>query len=106
MGLHVAQMTGRDAMRKCFEAVTTTPARILGLDGYGLEPGCRADLVLLQAADPVEAIRLRASRLAVIRAGKVIASAAPATTTLRLPGRPQTVDFTRPSQGSSGQAPK
>ena len=107
MGLHVAQMTGRDAMRQCFEAVTTTPARILGLDGYGLEPGCRADLVLLQAADPVEAIRLRASRLVVIRAGKVIASAAPATTTLRLPGRPQTVDFTRPSsQDSSGQAPK
>ncbi|OIQ81655.1 cytosine deaminase [mine drainage metagenome] len=118
MGLHVAQMTGRDAMRQCFEAVTTTPARILGLDGYGLEPGCRADLVLLQAADPVEAIRLRASRLAVIRAGKVIASAAPATTTLRLPGRPQTVDFTRPSSqgnagpplgpshGNAGQAPK
>ena len=107
MGLHVAQMTSQDAMRQCFAAVTTTPARILGLDGYGLEPGCRADLVLLQAADPVEAIRLRAARLAVIRAGKIIATAAPAVTTLRLPARPQTVDFTRPpSQGNAGQAPK
>ena len=33
---------------------------MLGLDGYGLAPGCHADFVLLQARDPVEAIRLRA----------------------------------------------
>ena len=39
MGLHVAQMTGQAAMRACFDAVTTTPARILGLEGYGLAPG-------------------------------------------------------------------
>ncbi len=58
MGLHVAQMTGQAAMRACFEAVTTTPARILGLEGYGLAPGCHADFVLLDARDPVEAIRL------------------------------------------------
>ncbi len=85
MGLHVAQMTGQDAMRQCFAAITTTPARILGLDGYGIEPGCRADLVLLQAADPVEAIRLRATRLAVIRGGKLIAATPPAVATLHLP---------------------
>src|SRR6185436_600064 len=36
MGLHVAQMTGQDAMRACFDAVTTAPASILGLDGYGV----------------------------------------------------------------------
>ncbi|MFU2024884.1 amidohydrolase family protein, partial [Bordetella avium] len=57
MGLHVAQMTGRDAMRACFDAVTTTPAAILGLTDIGLEVGKRADLVLLQARDPVEALR-------------------------------------------------
>ena len=39
MGLHVAQMTGQAAMRACFDAVTTTPARILGLEGYGIAPG-------------------------------------------------------------------
>ena len=70
MGLHVAQMTGTEAMRACFDAVTTIPARILGLDGYGVTPGCRADLVLLDARDPVEAIRLRAARLAVVRAAR------------------------------------
>jgi cytosine deaminase len=93
MGLHVGQMTGQEAMRNCFAAVTSTPAQILGLDGYGLAPGCRADLVLLQARDPVEAIRLRATRLLVLRAGKTVASTPPATATLQLPGRPAQVDF-------------
>ena len=73
MGLHVGQMTSQSAMRQCFEAVTTHAAHILNLDGYGLAPGCHADLVLLQATDPIEAIRLRATRLAVIRRGKVVA---------------------------------
>lgn len=95
MGLHVAQMTGQEAMRACFDAVTAAPARILGLDGYGLAPGCRADLVLLQARDPVEAIRLRATRLRVLRAGKTIATTPAATAALALPGRPAQVDFLR-----------
>jgi cytosine deaminase len=88
MGLHVAQMTGQAAMRACFDAVTTTPARILGLEGYGLAPGCHADFVLLEARDVVEAIRLRATRLAVVRRGRVIARTPSAATALDLPGRP------------------
>jgi len=99
MGLHVAQMTGQEAMRACFAAVTATPAQILGLDAYGVAPGCRADLVLLQARDPVEAIRLRATRLRVLRAGKSIASTPPAMATLDLPGRPAQVDFLRRGGG-------
>lgn len=93
MGLHVAQMTGQDAMHACFDAVTRTPARILGLERYGLTPGCYADLVILDAADPIEAIRLRAARRCVIRRGKVISQAPPAHAMLNLPGRPGTVDF-------------
>src|SRR6266480_4618820 len=94
MGLHVAQMTGVDAMRACFAAVTANPARILALDGYGIAPGCRADFVLLQARDPVEAIRLRATRLKVFRAGRLIAETPAATAALHLDGRPPTVDWT------------
>lgn len=93
MGLHVGQMTGQDAMRACFEAVTSAPAKILGLDETGIEVGKRADMVLLQARNPVEALRLRATRLNVWRAGRQIASTPPATATLSLEGRPQTVDF-------------
>ncbi len=92
MAVHVAQMTGRNAMRTCFDAVTYNPAQILGLEGYGLEPGCRADFVLLQARDPIEAIRTRATRLAVIRRGRVIAETPARITNLALNGRPETFD--------------
>ena len=94
MGLHVAQMTAQAQMRACFDAVTVNSARILGLERYGLEPGCHADFVLLQAADPIEAIRLRATRLAVVRRGGVVARTPPVQAALALPGRPRTVDWT------------
>jgi cytosine deaminase len=104
MGLHVAQMTSQVAMKQCFEAVTAAPAAILGLDGYGLAPGCRADFVLLQAADPVEAIRLRSARLAVVRGGRVIARSEPRISRMSLPGRPAEVRLTRQPDGAPGVA--
>lgn len=97
MGLHVAQMTSQDGMRACFDAVTVNAARVLGLEGYGLEPGCRADFVLLQARSPVEALRLRPARLLVVRGGRVLARSAPTAVQLELPGRPGQVDFTHTS---------
>jgi len=88
MGLHVAQMTSQAAMRQCFDAVTVNAARVMGLEGYGIAPGCHADLVLLQARDPVEALRLRATRLKVFRRGQLLAESPAACSTLHLPGRP------------------
>ncbi|CAG4892735.1 amidohydrolase family protein [Paraburkholderia saeva] len=93
MGLHVAQMTSQDGIRACFDAVTVNAARILGLEGYGIEPGCEANLVVLDARDTTEAIRLRAARLAVIRRGKLVSRMPAATATLSLEGRPLSVDF-------------
>ncbi len=93
MGLHVAQMTGVEQMQDCFHAITEIPAAILGLEGYGLEIGCNADLVILQAADPVEALRLKANRLFVIRRGKVIAQSEPLQSNLDLTGRPKSENF-------------
>ena len=93
MGLHVAQLTGVEQMKSCFRAVTEIPAAILGLEGYGLEKGCNADLVILQAADPVEALRLKANRLFVIRRGRIISSSAPVEAELNLPGRPKTQNY-------------
>jgi cytosine deaminase len=92
MGLHVGQMTSRDAMRFCFDTVTTNPAAIMGIEGYGLDVGCNGDLVLLQARDPIEAIRLKATRLAVVRRGKVIAETPARIGRLALDGRPASVD--------------
>lgn len=91
MGLHVAQMTHPDEMRACFDMVTTQNARILGLEGYGLEPGCMASLVVLDAGHPVEALRLRADRLAVISKGKVVAVKPRKHTQLQVAGRPARV---------------
>ncbi|UEM22905.1 amidohydrolase family protein [Skermanella mucosa] len=93
MGLHVAQMTSVDGMNACFRAVTENPARLMGLEGYGLEVGCNADMVVLQARDPVEAIRLKATRLFVLRRGRVISRTAPAEALLSLDGRPERVGF-------------
>jgi cytosine deaminase len=96
MAVHVAQMTGLEAMAACFAAVTENAARLLHLEGYGLAPGCRADMVLLDAHDPVEAIRLRATRLKVIRRGKVIAEIPMRRSSLALAGRPGEVSFLWP----------
>ncbi|MEM1344791.1 MAG: amidohydrolase family protein [Pseudomonadota bacterium] len=74
MGLHVGHFSSVADMAWCFEAVTENAARILGLEGYGIAKGCAANFVLLQASDTVEAVRLRAHRLAVVRRGKVISS--------------------------------
>jgi cytosine deaminase len=94
MGLHVAQMTSLHGMQQCFDAVTLNNARVLGLDGYGIEVGHAADCVLLQARSPIEAIRLRAQRLWVMRHGQVVARAPAQAAALSLPDRPATVDWT------------
>jgi cytosine deaminase len=95
MGLHVGQMTGMAEMRRCFAAVTVNAAKVMGLQAYGLEKGCRADFVVLQATDPIEALRLRPARLQVVRAGKVIAETPPVVATLHTGARPEAVSFSR-----------
>ncbi|MBM3520365.1 MAG: amidohydrolase family protein [Alphaproteobacteria bacterium] len=92
MGIHAVPMTSREAMRWTFDAVTVNPARTLHLDGYGLAKGCKANFVLLQAKDPIEAIRLRANRLKVVRGGRVIAESDPRLARIHLDGRPATVN--------------
>ncbi|MEL7529591.1 MAG: amidohydrolase family protein [Pseudomonadota bacterium] len=92
MGLHVAQMTSRDDIRYAYDCVTAHPAKAMGLEGYGLEKGCRADFVLLQARDTIEAIRLRATRLKVVKGGRVISATPERSADLFLDGRPPMVD--------------
>jgi cytosine deaminase len=91
MGLHVAQMTHPAEMARCFQMVTEVNARILNLPDYGLRVGARADLVVLDAGGPVEALRLRPDRLAVVARGRVIVERARNDARLSLPGREPTV---------------
>jgi cytosine deaminase len=92
MGLHVAQMTSPADMRRCFDMVTTENAAIMGLQDYGLSVGSRASLVVLDAGNPIEAIRLRPERLCVIAGGKIVATRRRQDTALSLPGRPTEVN--------------
>jgi cytosine deaminase len=91
MGLHVAQMTSPEEMARSFDMVTTQNARIMGLEGYGIAPGKTASLVVLDAGTPIEALRLRPARLAVISKGKVVSRMPREDAALSLPGRPGTV---------------
>jgi cytosine deaminase len=92
MGLHVAQMTSPTEMARCFDMVTTQNAAIMNLPDYGLRVGAQASLVVLDAGGPVEALRLRPDRLAVVSKGKLVAKRARNDARLALPGRPATMN--------------
>lgn len=92
MGVHAVPMTSREAMGWAFASVTLNGARAMGLPDPTLRIGGPASMVILQARDPIEAVRLKATRLAVIRNGKVLARTAPRLAALLLPGRPATLD--------------
>ena len=93
MAAHCLHMMGVDDQEKLFAAVTENGARVMDLPDYGLEPGCNADLVLLQAGNIMEAIRLKPPRLAVIRRGRVVAESEPVHAKVHIHGKTQEVDF-------------
>jgi len=93
MGLHVAQMTSQKGIRQCFDAVTSNAAKVMHLQGYGLEVGCDASFVLLQARDVVEAIRLRANRLKVWKKGQLLAQTPEVVASLTIAHRPSQTAF-------------
>ena len=91
MGLHVAQMTHPAEMARCFTMVTECNAAIMGLQNYGLNVGDQASLVVLDASNPIEALRLRPDRLAVVSKGRVVAERHRNDCRLDLASRPQSV---------------
>ena len=91
MGLHVAQMTHPAEMARCFTMVTECNAAIMGLQNYGLKVGDQASLVVLDAANPIEALRLRPDRLAVVSKGRVVAERHRNDCRLYLGSRPKSV---------------
>ena len=91
MGMHVAQMTHPAEMARCFEMVTQTNARIMNLEGYGLKVGDLASLVVIDADNPTEALRLRPDRLFVVSRGKVIVERERNDARLSIAGRPGSV---------------
>ncbi len=93
MGLHIAQMTSPKEIDQCFRMITHSNAQIMGLSDYGLTQGAQASLVVLDAANPQEAIRLRADRLLVVSKGKIVAQKTKSKTNLHLSHRSTCVDL-------------
>jgi cytosine deaminase len=58
-------------MRRLLNTITVHPAAILGLRGYGLDPGCRADLVAWDCEEVEDIVAARAPRVLVVKRGRV-----------------------------------
>jgi cytosine deaminase len=69
----VAHLGNLEQMAWLLDLVTVNPARALGLTEYGLRPGCQADLVVLDATSPVQAITEQVEKLWVLKAGQIVA---------------------------------
>src|SRR5690348_670463 len=95
---HYGQMSGYTELQTLIDMITRNPAGALGLEGYGLEPGCRADLVAFAAPTEMDAIRLVAPRKLVLRGGKMVAKTEPSHTTVVWDGREEEVDFLKPAR--------
>ncbi|MBX2997460.1 MAG: amidohydrolase family protein [Caldilineaceae bacterium] len=70
---HNGQFAWNGEVDRVLPMITTTPARVLGLDDYGLQIGAAANLLVLNAADWHEAIQFQADKRFVILRGKLAA---------------------------------
>lgn len=70
---HAAHMSRPHEIETVFDMMTGAAARTMGLGDYGAAPGCVADLVVIDAADPLQALTRRADRSFVIKRGQVVA---------------------------------
>jgi cytosine deaminase len=68
-----AHLGNLDQLAWLLDLVTVNAARAIGLEGYSLAEGCRADLVVLDARSPADAITEQAEKLWVIKDGRVVA---------------------------------
>ena len=70
---HVAQLTYPRELDTVFDMITYNAARAMRLEGYGIEPGDRADLVLVDAPSVRDALRRIPVRRLVLYGGKLLA---------------------------------
>ena len=71
---HAAQLSVPSEIDAALSAIRHAAARVMGVRGYGLEPGCTADLVVLDSDSMHEALRRQAARSWVIRRGSIVAA--------------------------------
>jgi len=72
-GLHICHMMGFEDLQRCLDLVTDHSARAMNLaEGYGLEVGRPANLVVLDAENDYETVRRQAKARLSIRGGEVL----------------------------------
>ena len=67
---HAAHLGGMEEQRTVLRMGTYHAARVLGLDRYGLSPGCRADLTMLDTRSFQDVIADQPNRVLVFKDGK------------------------------------
>jgi cytosine/creatinine deaminase len=67
---NVLQIAAPAQLRECFAMVTERSARLLNLTGYGLEVGNPADIVVIDAVTPEQAIAEIRQPLAAFKLGR------------------------------------
>ena len=70
---HAAQLSEPPQIEQALHMPRGGAASIVGLSDYGVHPGAPADLVVLDAETPADALRTQAPRRWVLRAGRVVA---------------------------------
>ena len=100
MLVHVGQMTGRVELFRSYEMVTCNPARAAGVASE-VKEGAKANLIVLDCEDEVEAIRLRPAARWVVRLGRVVAETEPSRSVVHRAGEEVPVTFV-PGQAKGG----
>lgn len=93
--IHTAHLSGSNLIPKVFDLITINGAKTLNLTDYGIELGNQADLVILDAKDEYEALRLLSEAIYVVRKGRVVVETKVAEREITLGSETVTVDFKR-----------
>ncbi|HHX29913.1 MAG TPA: amidohydrolase family protein, partial [Clostridiaceae bacterium] len=70
--VHAAQMSLPPELEKVFDMITVDANKIMNLEGYGLEEGKTANLLVIDAKNIREAMAMAPNRPYVIREGRII----------------------------------
>src|SRR5436309_14469944 len=73
---HVAQLTLPHELEQVMDMITVNAARAARVSDYGIAPGMKADLVVVDAPSVHEALRLQPPRLYVFKDGREVARSA------------------------------
>ncbi|HMK79219.1 MAG TPA: amidohydrolase family protein [Xanthobacteraceae bacterium] len=71
---NICQVGAKSDVRECFHMISSRSAKLMNLKGYGLTPGCFADLVVLDAASAEEAVAELAPVLYAFKRGRMTVS--------------------------------